>query len=320
MKLSQSQRGISLVELMVSLVIGLVLIGGALSVYINSRATYTLNETIARMQENANFALKYLERDVALAGLWGTHTETGAVDGRAASNPVPGMPGDCGGADWPIALAQYTEGTNNTRPSWACIDDTRYSDNTDVLVVRHVDPTPVAGALQDGQVYIRTSLGPRGQIFVGNDEPGGFSADARNFALQAHAYYVSDTSLSSSDTVPVPALRRVSLETNGAAAVLRDSEIVPGVENFQVQFGVRPLTAALSSGAVVYVNPDSALLANARIVSARIWVLIRAELPEVGFTDDATYAMGDINFEPAAGFLNHRRLLVTRTVDIRNRI
>ena len=52
---------------MVSLAIGTFIIGGALSVYIKSRETYTLTESLARMQETASFALKQMEPDIQLA-------------------------------------------------------------------------------------------------------------------------------------------------------------------------------------------------------------------------------------------------------------
>ena len=46
------QRGFSLVELMVALTIGSFLIIGAVTVYVQSRNSYTVNETVARLQEN----------------------------------------------------------------------------------------------------------------------------------------------------------------------------------------------------------------------------------------------------------------------------
>ncbi len=323
MRTQHSQRGISLVELMVSLVLGVILIGGALSVYINGRATYTLNENIARMQENANFALKYIEQDVRSAGLWGTHNQVAAVRGRADDNPpdVADLPGNDCEDFWSVNLAAYVEGSNGALPAgWDCITD--YLAGTDVMAVRRVDTRPVAtGALQANQIYVRTSINPRGQIFIGNAEPAGFAPNARNFSLLAHAYYVSPNSLAGTDDVPVPALRRLEL-INGPT--LRDGEIVNGIENFQVQFGVRDINDPLS-GAVAYVNPDSALLdplAENTIVSVRVWLLVRSERPETGYVDGATYVMGDVEFTPprfndASDF---RRLLVTRTFDIRNRI
>lgn len=317
---AKPQSGVSLVELLVSLAIGVILIGGALAVYISGRATYTLNETIARMQENATFALKYIERDVQLAGLWGTHNVVDSIDGRALSNPIGGLPANDCAPNWSIQLAQYVEGANGQVPAgWNCIDAGQYMAETDVLAVRRVEPTPIA-ALEDGQMYVRTSLAPRGQIFIGNAEPGGFAANARNFPLIANAYYVSSNSLSGGALAPVPALRRIELVDGGAAPTLRDTEIVAGVENLQVQFGIRPTVGA--TGAVAYVNPDSALLAPAAgntIVSARVWILVRSETPEPGFVDESTYTMGDVVFTPPAEFRDHRRLLVTRTIDIRNR-
>ena len=49
--------GLSLVELMVALTISLVLIFGATQVYVDSRNAYNLNETVARLQENARYAM-----------------------------------------------------------------------------------------------------------------------------------------------------------------------------------------------------------------------------------------------------------------------
>ena len=44
--------GVSLIELMVALTIGLLLTAGALTVYMQSRNTYRTTDTAARMQEH----------------------------------------------------------------------------------------------------------------------------------------------------------------------------------------------------------------------------------------------------------------------------
>ena len=68
---SVRSRGVSLIELLVALTIGSLLIIGAVTVYMNSRNTYRTNETAARLQEVARYALDTLEPDVRLAGYWG---------------------------------------------------------------------------------------------------------------------------------------------------------------------------------------------------------------------------------------------------------
>ena len=57
-------RGFSLIELMVSIVIGLILVAGILSIFFSSRVTYTSNEKTARLQENGRVALDNLAHDL----------------------------------------------------------------------------------------------------------------------------------------------------------------------------------------------------------------------------------------------------------------
>jgi type IV pilus assembly protein PilW len=64
----QQQTGLSLVELMVALVLGLVLMTGIIQVFLSSRQTYTANEAMARMQENGRFALEFISRSARNAG------------------------------------------------------------------------------------------------------------------------------------------------------------------------------------------------------------------------------------------------------------
>lgn len=64
----RSQQGLSLVELMVALAIGMFLMLGLVQVMSASRAAYRLAEGMGRAQENARFAMDSLERDLRMAG------------------------------------------------------------------------------------------------------------------------------------------------------------------------------------------------------------------------------------------------------------
>ncbi len=71
-------RGFSLVELMVALVLGMLLIGGVISLFGGSKATFQANEALARVQENVRFALNELQfesRGVTNNGFCGTRPE-----------------------------------------------------------------------------------------------------------------------------------------------------------------------------------------------------------------------------------------------------
>lgn len=66
-----SQRGVTLIELMVALAIGLLLVLGLLQVFEASRTAYQLSSGLARVQENGRFAIDILQRDIRMAGHMG---------------------------------------------------------------------------------------------------------------------------------------------------------------------------------------------------------------------------------------------------------
>lgn len=65
------QRGVTLIELMVSMLLGLVIIGGATGVILANRASYRTNEGLSQVQESARTAFELLSRDVREAGISG---------------------------------------------------------------------------------------------------------------------------------------------------------------------------------------------------------------------------------------------------------
>jgi type IV pilus assembly protein PilW len=62
------QHGLSLIELMISMVIGLVLVGGVLSIFVSTNQTAKLNDNLMRVQENARGAFEVMARDIREAG------------------------------------------------------------------------------------------------------------------------------------------------------------------------------------------------------------------------------------------------------------
>jgi type IV pilus assembly protein PilW len=62
------QRGLTLIELMVALVMGLVLLAGVVTVFIANKQTYRFQDALARLQENGRFAVTLLDRDIRRAG------------------------------------------------------------------------------------------------------------------------------------------------------------------------------------------------------------------------------------------------------------
>lgn len=62
---SRSQmRGITLIELMIALVLGLLVVGAAVGIFLANRQTYTATESLGRVQENVRTSFELMSRDV----------------------------------------------------------------------------------------------------------------------------------------------------------------------------------------------------------------------------------------------------------------
>lgn len=81
------QRGVTLVELMVAMLLGLLLTAGAIQVFVGNRVAYTFNQGLARLQENGRFAIDTLSFRTRMAGYYGCLSEV------AVTNNLAGGPG-----------------------------------------------------------------------------------------------------------------------------------------------------------------------------------------------------------------------------------
>lgn len=317
------QRGVSLIELMVALVIGAVLIYGAGKVYLDSKHAYEVNESAARLQETARYAISVIEPDIRMSNYWGLVKGAGVVDGQAAQTSTPGAGEHNCGTNFARDLLTNLQGSNNTYALGCTAYGAGAVGSADTLTVRRAAGTISAttnGTLQICSTRIQARLYSDGGACTA--APAG---QVNN--LIVNAYYVDRDSVQQSG---LPALRRWSLV---AGPVFDSQEIIPGVEDMQIQFGIDP--TGTSGTAARYINPG-AIPAGAQVVSVRIWLLVRSEAREFGFVDGRVYEYGDrvstanggcnvtdLNatgaatcaYAPGDGF---RRLLVSRTIQIRN--
>ncbi len=128
---SRNQQGLTLVEMMVAMTIGLVLLGGIITVLSSSQNTYRVNEAMARLQENARYAFQLLSRDIRMAGYRGC-----AGDGVAVTNVLE----DATGFLWRLdqSLEGFEAGANGWTPALPS-EVTSPQGSRDVIVVRGVE-------------------------------------------------------------------------------------------------------------------------------------------------------------------------------------
>lgn len=309
------QRGFSLIEMMLAMVIGIIIMGGILSVYTNTRDLQRSSEDQVNLVTDARFALETIGYDLRHAGVLGSSTnESGLVACRMGDTGCPtAMPlavGDCY-AEWYINVAEPVFGGESIVPAaYSCI--TNHQANTDVLVVRYADSNPVATAsLVGGTAYVRSNY-LAGQIFVGPTQPvipddeGSLTA---NHQLYSRAYYISNYTNTPGDGLP--SLRRVEL-VNGPE--VKDQLILPGATNLQVQYG----EDLDQNGSIdQFVNAD-AVTDYTKVYAVRLWVLVKTEREEKGLNTARTFTIaGNTVSTPNDGY---RRLLISSVIKMRNMV
>lgn len=120
------QQGFSLVELMISLVLGLLLSAGVVTVFLSSKKAYQTQDAVSQIQENARFAEEFIARDTRMAGYSGCSNEmpTANVIENAGANVL----------NFDRGIEGY-DGDNGTIP-------TMFSDalaGSDVLVIHQTE-------------------------------------------------------------------------------------------------------------------------------------------------------------------------------------
>ena len=345
MRAAARQSGLSMIELLVALAIGSFLIIGAVTLQSQSRRNFDVNEQQARLQENARYVIAVMEPELQLAGVYGYSQDPNSVmwenSGdltppnklRMTEAAAPGLPAgakSCGDNFAVDVLATVTA-TNGAFDLECDAQGGGEADDTDLLVLRHSAPGRVDADASKLQIYSeRVAAQTNTRLFISNDAPDVVEDEQREVRdMVVQAYYISKDS----DGRPgMPALRMKMLSSVGGTPDFIDQEILRGVEDLQVQFGVDPgdiregevepydaggdgMADLVNGFAKQYVNAGDAILDSAQVVSVRIWVRVRGDQPENGFVDNRRYQYADTDFTPNDGF---RRVVMSRTIYLRN--
>jgi hypothetical protein len=206
-----------------------------------------------------------------------------------------------------------------------------YLSGTDTLTVRFAgvdEAEPQKGRVQ---VMARRLQADKTALFMYGAAPYTVKEgmdEVRNYFVKT--YYVSPDS----DGRPgLPSLRVKQLISKDGEGTWDDQEVVRGVEDLQVELGVDPgadkdldgnIDLDPDSGVAIHINgdvsryvtPGDAVLDSGQVAAVRLWIRVRAEEPEAGFSDRRTYKYASVDkFTPADGY---RRVLISRTIFVRN--
>lgn len=271
----KQQQGFSLVELMIAVVLGLLLTAAVLNTFLSMKRTYTFTEEFSRVQENGRFSIEFLARDIRGAGNFGclsgsfdeSKVENDLNDesnaGWDLSNPVIGY--DNVDASFSI-YSDVVEGTDvlaiKTLDNGSVPLVAPYSNSNQMFVDRDInyqcssagdDPDCLIGQIlmvtdcsqatifqatnatdQSGQsrvnvVHSSAGFTPGNKPSIFDNEYGEGAFIAR---FSSYAYYIRNNSAG------VPSLYRSRLSATASTASLQAEELVEGIEDMQILYGV----------------------------------------------------------------------------------
>lgn len=316
-------EGLSLVELMVAVTIGAILLAGTVTLFVSNKSAYEVTSDLSLLQENARFAIQTIIQDMRHAGYFGCSDDFGEVNNVTGntngelSDPTNAIEGlDQAAATW------SPSGANVPADIVAGTDalTIRYlsSDVNDVTAGGSATNTPVAATagLEVGD-YVGVSNCVSTDILKINN----IAANTLIHAGLAGNYQA--TADTQPTVAPLRAVRYYVGNGDNGPSLFReilagpDQEIVAGVENMQLLFGVD----TNNDGA-----PDTYLVAGdanlddqaewANVVSVRIGLLMRT-VDEYG--TDVDSELHNVN-GTVIGPINdrRRRRVFTTTALLRN--
>jgi type IV pilus assembly protein PilW len=263
-----AQAGFTLVELMVSMVIGLFIVIALLTLLINVNRNNSEMTKTNRVIENGRFALQMLQADFAHAGFWAGHVpEFDDLTRTTAPNDVPtGVPDPClAYASWDAAHARNVVGIpvqayeipavvpSPTVPVCAA-RVLSPQPSTDVVMLRHVD-TCAAGidtgcaAETAADVYFQTArcsdtlhanyttttftLGTTATTSVTPLYGRNCTTRAPAYKYVSNLYYVRNYSVTAGDGIPTLMRSQFTSAAQQAAEA-----VIEGIEGFRVEVGL----------------------------------------------------------------------------------
>jgi len=341
-----SQRGISMVELLVGLTISLVISLGLFMMVAGTSNAFKVQDDFARLQENGASALRYLVDDIRMAGFYGNGASVASVN--LDSLPVIAADNDCGAVvagpparpfalDLATPFAVRSDLTPDTVSGvFPCIAKANFYPDSLVIVLRGATGT-AAAALDGNTLYVQSnpSQDPNTILFRGDSfaamktavQTRSFSNgdDAPIFAYQTHVYYIRPCSRptgglpakplcqgSDDGGRPVPTLVRQEL----ANQKMQETALIEGVERLNMLYGID------SDNDGVADQFTAAPADPTQVVGGRIFVLVRTDATASGYSDAAkSYDLGGgmtFNCTLQAAPCNVRRHVFSKITSVRN--
>jgi type IV pilus assembly protein PilW len=314
----------TIVELMVSMLLGLLLMAAMVSAYLNASRHFAYEEQMARMQENGRYAMRLLSREFSMAGFYG---------GMPSSVGISAVPvgTDCSADAWALDAANPLDMVNDYaglsapvsqhRKVFTCLDSAALALHSDIIAIKRTAveasllrgvpaPTLTSSAAQVWYLRVVSGIAPEWERLPPNDlrSPGKAMPALNYWEAISRILFIRNYSETRGDGIP-----SLCMETLAGNALTARC-LVEGVENLQVEFGIDTDEDGVPNR---YVEaPTTVQIRNT--VAVKIHLLVRSIVSLPGHRNSSSYRLG-AQVVSATHDAYLRRVLST-TVLLRNRI
>ena len=240
---ARHQTGMSLIELMIAIAIGLALLAGLSALYVStSKARTEFNKTSEQV-ENGRFALQSIARDVEMAGFYGRASLPVSTANYALSDPCATAPTSMGFGTSPtvtVPLPVYGPELATTVPACLATSLSDRKTGAEVLTVSYVSGSTTATPSGTDYYVQRSGCATDSVSMVYNKAAvaGGAcststSAELRKYVLRS--YYVATCDVCGTGGDTTPTLKMAEFVGTNTPKV---SSLVAGIEDVHYSYGV----------------------------------------------------------------------------------
>jgi len=264
----ESQRGFGLVELMIAITLGLFLSAAVIQVFLATNASAKVQDSLAQIQENARFAMRFLGKEIRMAGYMGC-SSIGNISVNVIAVPANKV-------DFTLATALVGEDNVAAGNALSAVVGSdvlhiKKASENDVNVTGNMASNNANLQIENNSLgfatgdYVMVSDCLNADVFriVNNPDNNGngnaattlthsngqglnsdnnlsklYQTDAEIFSFESVDYFVRDTGRDTAGGQPINALYMRRLVAGSGGVTGAAIELVEGVETMQLSYGV----------------------------------------------------------------------------------
>lgn len=292
------QQGFTLIELMISLVLGLIISAAVMQVYLINAKTSSIQASASEMQDASVFGIQQLERKLRLANLGNPTTQ---IDDKTVGGGIVLSAANVGTTPDKFSNGYLTRRDGDTKAGTNGWDGaSNMTTNSDQLTIQYKNTTgAVISDCEGSNVQVNDQVVERYFIRMAT---GSKTTGIRDLVLACDAGRIE----------PAGGIKEYDSDSDPRNFGQAGQELIVNADQFKVLLGTQ-VTKGANTGAVTYMPSNAYLALSApkpAIVAVKVGLIVHGTTAVVGSTDQTKFTLLNQN--------NDLKTDTTRRSQVRN--